>query len=83
MNINGGHDLTVRHSSLDIFASIDRRSPETPTVVRVNVEAGNRVQRCERHAQSEPCDPLVTTAGESYRMKEARQKGGRTAEPSV
>ncbi len=26
---------------------------------------------------------VITTAGESYRMKEARQKGGRTAEPSV
>jgi hypothetical protein len=46
-------------------------------VVRVKLEARNGVERCERHAQNEFCDPSVETKGESYRLHDAKSRARR------
>ena len=46
-------------------------------MIRVKIETRDRIGRGQGHTQNEICDPLVLTEGESLRMKEARESGGR------
>jgi hypothetical protein len=70
--------LDMRHSTLDIEDAPNRCASQATTVVRVQIEARNRLVRREHDRQLQLCVPLVITDGDSYRMKQARARGGAT-----
>jgi hypothetical protein len=73
--------LDTRFSFLDIQHTPNRRSLK-PAALRVEVEPVHRPLRSQQHAQLQLCVPLVATDGDSYRMKQARQRGGAHQKPS-
>jgi hypothetical protein len=62
---------------LDIKVTPNGRTPQPATVIRVvHIQPRNGHRRSQRHCQLQLCVPLVITNGDSYRMKQARAKGG-------
>ena len=45
-------------------------------MIGMEIQLRNRLRRSQRHRQLQLCIPLVITDGDSYRMKQARAKGG-------
>jgi hypothetical protein len=72
----------MRHSSLDIEDAPDRCASQATTVVRVQIEARNRLVRREHDRQLQLCVPLVATSGQSYRMRDAKQRRGEAIRPT-
>jgi hypothetical protein len=45
-------------------------------MIGMEIQLRNRLGRSQRHRQLQLCIPLVNTDGDSYRMKQARARGG-------
>jgi hypothetical protein len=55
---------------LDIEVTPDSEPPKSTTVVRVQIQPGNRLRRRHRDRQLQLCVPLVALKGDSYRLKD-------------
>jgi hypothetical protein len=60
----------MRCSLLDIEMAPDRRAPQAATVIRMDIQPGNRLSRRQRDSQLQLCVPLVALKGDSYRLKD-------------
>jgi len=71
----------MRSSLLDIEVAPNSGSPQPATVIRVDIQAWNGLRRGQRDRQLQPCVPLVTLEGDSYRLRDhqARADTLRTA----
>jgi hypothetical protein len=70
--------LDMRSSLLDIQRAPHGRPTQPATVIRMDIQARHRLTRRQHDRQLQLCVPLVVTNGDSYRMREARAKGGTT-----
>ncbi len=61
----------MRRSLLDIKTTPDRCTPQPATVVRMDIQPGNRLSRRQHDGQQQLCVPLVMAKGDSHRLAEA------------
>jgi len=59
-----------------MFSSFDIGASLPTTMLRAQIQVGHRLFRSQAHRQQQLCVPLVVTDGDSYRMKQARGRGG-------
>jgi len=74
----GSKSLTLRYSLLDIKITPYQVAPQPATVVRMQIQPRDLVCGRQHGTQLQLCVPQVVTDGDSYRMRQARAKGGNT-----
>jgi hypothetical protein len=68
--------LDMRSLLLDIQLTPNNRPPPSTTVIRMHIQPGDGLRRSQHDSQLQLCVPLVSTSGQSYRMRHADHKKG-------